>query len=347
MVKIAVIGAGYFASFQVEAWRRLAGAELVAICDQNYEKAKTLADKFGVPRVFDNVEELCREVDFAVADIITPPATHLQLVELLTSLGKHIICQKPLADTLKEAISIHRTCVRAKKRLMVHENFRFQPWHREIKRQIDAGAIGDKIHTITQYMRTGDGHGPEAYLARQPYFQTMPRLFIHETGIHYIDTLRYLGGEITEVFAKLRKLNPVIAGEDAGILLLDFASGAQGVIDGNRFNDANHENPRYTFGTTVVEGNAGTLRLYLDGQLTLQKLGGQEQKLDYMHDNQGFAGDSVYKLQAHFLEAFTAGQAFETSGADYLKSLAVEEAAYKSAAEKRVVRLEEIEKTNF
>ena len=339
MTKIACIGAGYFARFHVDAWMRLPGAELVAICDHDETKARALAEEFGVARVFTDVEEMCKTVDFEVADIITPPATHLALVELVTSLGKHVICQKPLADTLAEAESIVGTCVRAQKRFMVHENFRFQPWHREIKRQIEAGAIGDKIHTITQRMRTGDGWPEDAYLARQPYFRTMPRLLLHETGIHYIDVLRYLGGGVAEVFAKLRKLNPAIAGEDCALVLLDFASGGQGIIDGNRYNDANHPNPRYTFGTTVVEGNAGTLRLYLDGRLTLQKLGETEAEINYQHAPVGFAGDCVYALQKHFLEAFASGAPFETNGEDYLKSLAVLEAAYTSSSEKRVVGL--------
>ncbi len=332
MIKIACIGAGYFARFHIDAWMRLPNAELVAICDKEEAKARMLAEEFGVPLVFTDVEAMCKAVDFAVADIITPPATHLPLVALVTSFGKHVICQKPLADTLAESENIHRTCVRAQKRFMVHENFRFQPWHREIKRQIETGAIGDKIHTITQRMRTGDGWPEDAYLARQPYFRTMPRLLLHETGIHYIDILRYLGGEVTSVFAKLRKLNPAIAGEDCALVLLDFASGAQGIIDGNRYNDANHPNPRYTFGTTVVEGNAGTLRLYLDGRLTLQKLGKAEVDINYHHVQVGFAGDCVYALQQHFLEAFTDDQPFETNGEDYLKSLAVLEAAYASGA---------------
>lgn len=332
MTKIACIGAGYFARFHVDAWMRLPDAELVAICDRDETKARALAEEFGVPLVFTDVETMCEAVDFEVADIITPPATHLPLVELVTSLGKHVICQKPLADTLDESKTIHRTCVRAQKRFMVHENFRFQPWHREIKRQIEAGAIGDKIHTITQRMRTGDGWAADAYLARQPYFRTMPRLLLHETGIHYIDVLRYLAGDVTSVFAKLRKLNPAIAGEDCALVLLDFASGAQGIIDGNRYNDANHPNPRYTFGTTIVEGNGGTLRLYLDGRLTLQKLGKTEVDVDYHHEPVGFAGDCVFALQKHFLEAFASGHPFETGGEDYLQSLQVLEGAYESGA---------------
>lgn len=341
MTKIACIGAGYFARFHVDAWMRLPGAELVAICDRDEKKARALAREFGVPLVFTDVETMCQQVGFEVADIITPPQTHLALVTLVTRYGKHVICQKPVADTLAEATVIHGTCVRAHKRFMVHENFRFQPWHREMKRQIEGGAIGARIHTITQRMRTGDGHGAEAYLDRQPYFQTMPRLLMHETGIHYIDVLRYLGGEITEVFAKLRKLNPVIAGEDCALVLLDFANGGQGIIDGNRYNEANHINPRYTFGTTVVEGNEGTLRLYLDGRLTLQRLGEAEQDIDYHHEAVGFAGDCVYAIQQHFLEAFAADVPFETGGEDYLRSLAVLEAVYESSAARQPIMMAE------
>jgi predicted dehydrogenase len=340
MTKIACIGAGYFARFHIDAWMRLEGAQLVAICDHDEAKAQALADEYGVPRVFTDVATMCAEIDFEVADIITPPATHLALVELVTQAGKHVICQKPLADTLAEAENIYRTCVRAQKRFMVHENFRFQPWHRELKRQLDAGAIGDKIHTITQRMRMGDGWAADAYLDRQPYFRSMPRLLLHETGIHYIDVLRYLVGDVTEVYAKLRTLNGNIAGEDCALVLLDFANGAQGIIDGNRYNEANHPNPRYTFGTTVIEGNGGTLRLYLDGRLTLQKLGGTEQDIPYHHEAKGFAGDCVHALQQHFLEAFAAGTPFETGGGDYLKSLAVLEAAYESGAEKLPIAVE-------
>ncbi|WP_020571514.1 Gfo/Idh/MocA family protein [Neolewinella persica] len=332
MTKIACIGAGYFARFHIDAWMRLEGAQLVAICDHDEAKARTLADEFGVPRVFTDVATMCAEVDFEVADIITPPATHLALVEQVTQAGKHVICQKPLADTLAEAENIYRTCVRAQKRFMVHENFRFQPWHRELKRQLEAGVIGDKIHTITQRMRMGDGWAADAYLDRQPYFRTMPRLLMHETGIHYIDVLRYLAGDVTEVYAKLRTLNNNIAGEDCALVLLDFANGAQGVIDGNRYNEANHPNPRYTFGTTVIEGNGGTLRLYLDGRLTLQKLGETERDINYHHEAKGFAGDCVFFLQQHFLEAFTSGVPFETGGEDYLRSLEVLEAVYQSGA---------------
>ncbi|MEM1359171.1 MAG: Gfo/Idh/MocA family oxidoreductase [Bacteroidota bacterium] len=339
MVKIACIGAGYFAHFHVDAWVRLPGVELVAICDQEETKARELANKFGIKRVYTDAETMCRNQDFDVADVITPPSTHLALVELVTRYEKHVICQKPLAPSMEEAISIHRTCVRAQKRFMVHENFRFQPWHRELKKQVEAGAIGNELYTITQYVRMGDGWPEDAYLDRQPYFRTMPRLLLHETGIHFIDILRYLAGEVTQVFAKTRTFNKNILGEDYALVLLEFENGAQGLIDGNRYNEANHPNTRYTFGTTVIEGKEGTLRLDLDGNISLQRLGQPLEKIDYFHEDRGFAGDCVHALQAHFLEAFTAGKPFETNWKEYYKTLKVLEAAYESANQRLPVEL--------
>lgn len=87
-------------------------------------------------------------------------------------------------------------------------------------------------------LRPGDGRGARAYLDRRPYFQKMPRFLIHETGIHLIDVFRFLLGEVTGVFARLRRLNPVIAGEDAGLVTFDFASGANDLFLGNRLADA-------------------------------------------------------------------------------------------------------------
>ena len=92
-----------------------------------------------------------------------------------------------------------------------------------------AGAVGNKLHSLNFRMRLGDGWGPEAYLGRQPYFREMPKLLVYETGVHFIDTFRYLAGEIRGVFSILRKLNPVIAGEDTGLHIFEFADGAVGV----------------------------------------------------------------------------------------------------------------------
>jgi len=98
-------------------------------------------------------------------------------------------------------------------RFMVYENWRFQPSCRQIKRLLNDGAIGEKIHVMVFRSRMGDGWGRDAYLNRQPYFRDYPRLLVYENGVHFIDTYRYLAGEIERVYAVLKKLNPVISGD--------------------------------------------------------------------------------------------------------------------------------------
>lgn len=338
-IKVACVGAGYFAQFHLEAWRRLASVSLVAICDQDPDKAAAFAKRFGVPRIYTKVEELVQKEAIDVIDIITPPETHLSICRKAAEKGIHIICQKPLAPSFSEALEIVRLTKKQGIRFMVHENWRFQPWYRQIKQMLSAGQIGDKIHSLNFRMRMGDGWAADAYLNRQPYFRTMPRLLVYETGIHFIDTFRYLLGEVDSVFGDLRKLNPHIAGEDCGIILFNFSNGAKGIWDANRFNESNHPNPRYTFGELLLEGTGGSIRLYNNGQITLQKLGEPERHIPYHHENKNFAGDCVYHLQKHFVDCFLKDLPFENNGDDYLRNLEIQEAVYLSAQKGKPVKV--------
>jgi predicted dehydrogenase len=326
------IGAGYFSRFHVEAWRRIAGVEIVAVCDRDAAKAAAVAREFGVAGVATDPERAMDEWSPDFVDVITPPPSHLPLVRAAAARGLAVICQKPLAPDLSEAAEVVRAAEAAGTPFMVHENFRFQPWYREVRRLLDAGAVGRTLHGLHVRVRAGDGWGADAYLARQPYFRQMPRLLVHETGVHFIDTFRYLAGEIVEVYAVLRRLNPVIAGEDAGLLTVRFAGGAVGLWDANRYNEPNYPDPRYTFGELLVDTDGGSIRLYGDGRLTVQPLGRPETEHPYPHERRGFGGDCVYFTQRHFVEQLRDGRgAFETGGRDYLRTLRAVEAAYRSA----------------
>ncbi|ELP32844.1 Oxidoreductase family [Rhodopirellula baltica SWK14] len=305
--------------------------EIVACCDVDMEKANDVAQTHGVKSVYSDYRQMLdrHQVDFV--DIITRPDTHLELVDEISQRGIAIICQKPLAPTVQEAREMVSLVEQRGIRFMVHENFRFQPWYREMKRLMEDGVIGDRLHSLSFRNRAGDGHGPEAYLARQPYFQTMEKFLIFEAGIHTIDTFRYLGGEIEQAWCWHRKLNPVIAGEDTAVGVFRFEDGAMGLYDANRFNESTSKNPRYTFGEVLLEGDGGSIRLYDDGRLTIQNLGETERDHAYSPSQHGFAGDCVFATQRHFIDNLATGEAFETDGPNYLKSLAVQEAMYASS----------------
>jgi predicted dehydrogenase len=99
------------------------------------------------------------EIKPDVLDIVTPPETHHDLVLLACERGvPTIICQKPLAPTLDEAAVIAALAEKHGCRLVVHENFRWQPWHREIRSLVHGGALGTVLNASFR-LRPGDGQG--------------------------------------------------------------------------------------------------------------------------------------------------------------------------------------------
>lgn len=324
------IGAGYFSPFQYEAWNRIPEVTITALCNRDASKAKPIMEQYRIPRHYIDYREMIEQEQPDFVDIITPPNTHLEMCRFAAERGIHVICQKPLAPTFDEAKEIVSLAEAAGIRFVVHENWRFQPWYREIKTLLEKGAIG-VLHSMNFRSRMGDGWGRDAYLNRQPYFREYPRLLVYENGVHFIDTYRFLAGEIQRVYARLRRLNPVIQGEDCGIVVFEFVSGTIGIWDANRYNESNKENPRYTFGEFLVEGSEGAIRLYPDGTLTVQPLGKPETLHEYAHENRGFAGDCCFRFQRHFVDRMLDGMPFETNGPDYLKTLAVQEAVYLSS----------------
>lgn len=327
-LQVAMVGAGYFSQFHVDAWGRMPRADLVGVCDRNLETAKATG-----AAAYDDLEAMLEAVCPDILDVVVPPMAHADTLRIAFARGvKHVICQKPFCQTLEEAKAIVGEAEAAGVTLIVHENFRFQPWFRYIKDVLDADELGD-LQQISFRLRPGDGQGPRAYLDRQPYFQKMERLLIHETAVHFIDTYRYLLGDPTAVYADLRRLNPVIAGEDAGFFIMDHPNGVRSLFDGNRHIDHIATNTRWTMGEALVEGTKGVLELLGDGTVWKRKFGSLERSLVFTPTTEGFAGDCVYALQAHVVAGVLDGAPFENLARDYLTVVAIEEAVYRSDAE--------------
>ncbi|NCF92120.1 MAG: hypothetical protein GWQ05_14355 [Verrucomicrobiaceae bacterium] len=185
-------------------------------------------------------------------------------------------------------------------RFMVHENWCWQPWCRELKRLITEGTLGEIYHFTIQ-TRLGDGWGEDAYLARQSFFREYPRLFIFETGVHFLDTFRFLFGEVKSIYARTAQRNPVIKGEDSARIICEMENGITIVLDANRYNECEAGDPRYTFGQYSIEGSKGHLEMNEEGNMRLKLLGEPSREDAYHHEKCQFAGDCVHALQQHFV----------------------------------------------
>ncbi|MEM9228361.1 MAG: Gfo/Idh/MocA family oxidoreductase [Pseudomonadota bacterium] len=326
-MRIGCVGAGYFAQFQLRAWHRMPEAHLVGVADQDPARLAAL----DLPHVAHHpgIASLLADHDLDILDIATPPATHASLIRQALGRVPVIICQKPFCASLAEAEAM--VAEAGDTILIVHENFRFQPWYREIRRLLNTGRLG-RVLQARFALRPGDGQGEEAYLDRQPYFRDMPRFLIRETGIHFIDVFRYLLGEPEAVYADLRRVNPVIAGEDAGIVIFDLADGGRAVFDGNRNLDHAAENTRMTLGEMEIEGTDATLRLTGDGAIHIRARNGASwQRHPHTFDDIDFGGNCVEAFQAHVLAGLSGKAMLETRATEYLTNLRLEALIYASA----------------
>lgn len=335
-LKGVIIGAGFFAQFQAEAWARIAGVTITAVADGVPQRAQQFAAQWNIPNAYADAATMLAAEQPDFVDIITRPATHLELTQLAAQHGAHVICQKPMAPTWDECLQMIAVCRQAGVRLLIHENWRWQAWYREIKRILADERLGDLFY-LGLHSRLGDGRGVAPYLA-QPYFREMPQLLIYETSVHFLDTFRFLAGEIEAIFCTTRRINPVIRGEDAALIHATFVSGVSGLIDANRISGL-LPSP-VAFGTLTVEGERGSLRLTPSGDLFMTAYDQAEQPHEYDKPQLGYKGDSVKAAQEHYAHCLLTGQPCESEGEAYLPTVRAVQACYESAAQQQVITLE-------
>ena len=337
---VAVVGLGYFSHLHLAAWRRIAETEIAGVTDVDAARTREVSRAYDVPG-FSTLEELIAATQPDILDIVAPPPAHRAAIETGAARGRTIICQKPFCIDLREARRAVAVAERFGARLAVHENFRFQPWHRTIKAQIDEGLLG-QVYQCRFSLRPGDGRGADAYLARQPAFRVMPRLLIHETGVHFMDLFQWLLGPATAVYADVRRLNPHIEGEDEGFVVLDHEGGARSVFDGNRHADHATDSPRRTMGEMIIEGARGTLSLDGAGVVRFRPFGSRTAETvpcGLPVDDDVFGGGCVEWLNRHVVAAILEDGPLENEASEYLRVVAAVEGAYRSAATGRKIDL--------
>ncbi|MEQ6202858.1 Gfo/Idh/MocA family oxidoreductase [Sulfitobacter sp. HNIBRBA2951] len=331
---VAVAGLGYFSQFHLNAWRAIDAVGEIHVTDPLDARVAWAQNEYAA-------RPLSAATAPDIVDIIAPPPAHADLIRRFAAKGRVLICQKPFCTSIEEAQEMTDFAAQAGAHLVIHENFRFQPWHRAVKSFLDGGGMG-AVYQCRFALRPGDGRGADAYLARQPAFRTMPRLLVHETGVHFLDLFRWLFGEITDVYADIRRLNPALAGEDTGVMILNHIGGAQSIFDGNRLSDHIAGNPRKTMGEMVIEGEKGALRLDGHGRLMFRAFGAHTETtvpIPAPVDEDSFGGGCVEALIRHVVDALQNGTPFENAAADYLPVIRATDAAYISAAEGRKVTL--------
>lgn len=342
--KVALVGTGYWSEKHIKAWKRIKNVELVALCNRSEEKLLNRANEFGIPhhKLYLNLDDMLKNEDLDIVDIVTGPETHLDFVRRIAHSGRHIMCQKPFARSVEEAVEMVRIAQTNSVRLMVTENWRWLETFQEVKKILDSGVLGKLF--VARYLHS-DFYTPRmAYGVHlpQPIFRTMENLLFYEMGAHWFDTWRFLFGTPKRLFAEIVTVSPYITGEDTGIVVLSYDN-FLGIMDMSwatrrLLNQKLSEEvgPNH-LEELIIEGDKATLKLYYSGQISLVDNNGEETVvntvLPYDHE------ESHYRLQSHFISCLESEQEFQTSGEDNIKTLELIFGTYESAKQRRVLEI--------
>jgi predicted dehydrogenase len=324
-LRIGLIGAGWVTQHHLAGWQREAArARVVAIADPSLTNARSRAKAFGIQTVYADAQAMLAREKLDAVDIASPRETHAELVRLAASHGLPAICQKPLAPTFDAAAQLVADVTAIDgMRLMVHENWRFRPYYRQIAQWLQADRIG-RVHQAQMTLLSSglipDPQGVLPALERQPFLATLDRALVMEILIHHIDTLRFLLGEMTVVHARTGRHSAALAGEDRATIAFETAAGATVLLLANL--GAHGEPPALADRFTLI-GERGTIRLQGD---TLTCDGDRPDVRRY--DLPQCYADSYAATISHFIDALRNSGAFETSPHDNLRTLRLVEDIY-------------------
>lgn len=330
----ALIGCGAISGMQLRSWEQIAEVEIVALCDLDLQRAKQRGREYQIPTIYTDYRIMLETETLDFVDISTGPKSHLELISAGATKGIHVLCQKPMANSLREARKMAKVCEDAGVVLMINENYRNQAWFHQIKVLLNEGALGKPFYASFQERTRASL--PELNFGDQPYFSEMPRLMVIENGVHYLDTARFLFGEAQEIYAHVKRVSTQIAGDDLAVILLTF-NDLSCLVDVG-WCSVPVESADVTWYEARIEGTLGTVILNKNGVLTLTT--------DSDQRSWSFSKDTFFKsfvtTQRHFIECLSFNKTPETSGTETIKTMALVFAAYQSADEDRVVKLDQV-----
>jgi UDP-N-acetyl-2-amino-2-deoxyglucuronate dehydrogenase len=228
-LNFGIIGCGRIAYKHAEAIKKNVKANLLCVCDIIEERAAEYKDKYGAEAHFTDYRKMLEYSGLDVVNICTPSGMHAEMGIAAAQAGKHVIVEKPMALSLKDADDLIGACDESGVKLAVCFQNRFNPPVQKLRRALEEGRFGKLTHAsaIVRWFR------PQDYYDQAPWRGTrvMDGGCLMNQSIHNIDLLQWMMGPVESVFGytvtNLRKIEC----EDVGVAVLKFKNGALGVIE--------------------------------------------------------------------------------------------------------------------
>jgi len=338
-----IVGAGLIADFHARAIRDIPNAKLIGCCDKLPERAKKLAEKFGV-RAFKNYQAMLRSDEIDVVTIATPSGFHAEPTIAAAKAGKHVICEKPLEITIKRIDKMIEAHEKAGTRLGGIFPYRFNDMMTPLREAIRSGRLGVITYAgiYVPWWRT-DEYYKDSWHGT---WKLDGGGALMNQSIHMVDMLCDVMPPIESVAAFTAKMgHPQIETEDTAVGVLRFTNGALGIIYGTTASYPGQ------FRRFEITGAKGTI-VNVENSITVWQFADETpqdkevlKKFGKIEGGGGVADPAAITHQNHtrnfkaFLDALDSGKNFWIDGREARRAVEIILAIYKSAKTQKPVKL--------
>lgn len=234
-VRVGVIGTSWFAdTLHLPALKSHPRAHVAAVCGRDRARAEERAAKYGIPQVFTDYRQMIAEGDLQAVVVVAPDDLHFPMTMAALDAGLHVLCEKPLALRAAQARAMREKAEAAGVVNMVFFTFRGLPLYRYVRQLLDQGYIGRCRHAQIRYLAN---YGPGGRYSWR-FDRRRANGILGDLGSHMIDLAHWYVGDIVRVGALLSAFidrpgpdgQPQDPANDAAALAVEFADGAQGMI---------------------------------------------------------------------------------------------------------------------
>jgi len=193
-LRTAIIGTGFMGRVHLEAVRRLGFVDVAAVAGSRVEKARALAAAYGVERAEGDYRAFVEDRSIDAVHICTPNARHFPMASAALTAGKHVICEKPLALTTREAEDLVRLAVDRKLRNCTCHNLRYYPLVQQMRRMREAGELGDILIAQGTYSQDWLLYDTD-WNWRVDRAEVGPLRAMGDIGSHWCDMVEHICGQ--------------------------------------------------------------------------------------------------------------------------------------------------------
>ena len=333
-IGFGIIGCGVIAPTHRSAIKAAPGAELVACCDIVEEKAKAFAKESGAGvKPYRDIEDMLKQDNVQVVCVCTPSGLHSEHAVMAMDAGKHVLCEKPMDVTLEKIDAMIEASKRNNVKLSGVFQRRTYAGSMKVREAVRAGKLGKLVlgDCYQKYFRSHEYYASGAWRAT---WDLDGGGALMNQGVHGIDLLLYLMGDVKRLSAYARRLVRNIEVEDTAVAIVEFVNGAVGVIEGTT-----SVTPGY--GCDIeISGDNGTIKLKGD-KIGVWDVKGEEGAEVEGEGDRGAASDPTAGLTAtghtqhigDLVGAIREDRAPEIPGSEARRAVEVIKAIYKSSRE--------------